>query len=254
VNLEHKIVVITGGAKGLGYALAEAFVAHNATVVMCDIDEVQLKQAETTLSSSNIATYVLDVTQEKEVNMVTENIIKRFGRIDIWINNAGIWMPNEPVEQINLEKAQQLFQINVFGYVHGMRAAAPCMKLQQSGSIINIISTTAFDGMNGSSGSIYVASKYALRGLTNAVRDELKEGSLQVFAVYPGGMKTDIFNEKKPEQIDQFMSPESVALKIVENLELENPVMDLILTRPGQIFSKHDLAPDARSEVVSETK
>lgn len=108
------------------------------------------------------------------------------------------------------------------------------------GMIVNIVSTTAFDGMNGSSGSMYVASKYALRGLTNVVREEAKQCGVTVIGVYPGGMKTDIFSESVPGNYDDFMSAESVAAKILENLEQDHPETQLIIKRPGQSVS-HEL-------------
>ena len=91
--------------------------------------------------------------------------------------------------------------------------------------------------MNGSSGSLYVASKYALRGLTNVTRDELEQDNIKVIGVYPGGIKTGIFNEARPKNIDQFMSTEEVAQKIVENLEQVNPEPELVIKRPGQTLS-----------------
>jgi short-subunit dehydrogenase len=111
------------------------------------------------------------------------------------------------------------------------------MKLQKNGTIVNIISTTAFDGMNGSSGSMYVSSKYALRGLTNVVREELKGSGVRVIGVYPGGMKTDIFNESIPKNLEQFMSSDQISEKIVENLELSEPLEQLVLKRPEQAMS-----------------
>ena len=107
-------------------------------------------------------------------------------------------------------------------------------QVAQEAIIVNIISTTAFDGMAGSSGSIYTSSKYALRGLTNSVREEVKDIPITVIGVYPGGFQTDLFNEAKPENFDEFMSVESVAEKIVHNLELEHPETQLIIKRPGQ--------------------
>ncbi len=231
-RISNKVVVITGGAKGLGRAMASGFVKKGARVVIFDRDKEALQLA---VDGLDITGFVVDVTSEVEVMTFANKVASAFGRIDIWINNAGIWMPQDILEDVNLEKAQELFQINVFGTIHGTRAAVRQMKLQRGeGTIVNIVSTTAFDGMNGSSGSMYVASKYALRGLTNVLRDELKDTHIQVIGVYPGGIKTDIFEDNKPEQVDQFMSPEDVAKKIIGNLEQAEPETELVLKRPGQ--------------------
>ena len=225
MNLKDKVIVITGGARGLGKSMAEICIVKEAHVVVCDICNIE---------QEGVVKHTTDITNESEVLAVAQKTFAEFGKIDIWINNAGIWLPREEIENTDLAKANKLFQVNVFGTVNGIRAALKYMKPQKSGLLMNIISTTAFDGMNGSSGSIYVSSKYALRGLTNAVKDELKESGVRVIGVYPGGMKTDLFNENPPKNIDEFMSVDTVAAKIIENLELENPETELILKRPGQ--------------------
>ncbi|MEI8062017.1 MAG: SDR family NAD(P)-dependent oxidoreductase [bacterium] len=220
MSLQDKVVVITGGAKGLGLAMATTFLSKGAHVQVCDKDGSEV--------------YMADVTDESQVKSFIESVVKKYGRVDIWINNAGIWMPPEYIENVDMEKAKKLFDINVFGTINGVRVASKQMKSQGHGIIMNIISTTAFDGMNGSSGSMYVASKYALRGLTNTLRGELKLSHIDVIGVYPGGIKTDIFNEAPPKNLDQFMSVDEVALKIVVNLEKAEPETELIIKRPGQ--------------------
>ncbi len=142
MNHSNKVIAITGGTKGLGKAMSEILIAKGAKVSTC--------------SRANY-----DVTDEKVLTSFAEKI----GHIDIWINNAGVWLPPEPIENLDMEKARNLININLFGTINGTRVAVRQMKKQGSGTIVNIISTTAFDGMNGSSGAMYVATKYALRGL-----------------------------------------------------------------------------------------
>jgi NAD(P)-dependent dehydrogenase (short-subunit alcohol dehydrogenase family) len=219
--MHNKIIVITGAGKGLGKALADLCIARGGQVIAAD---------------RNTA----DVTQEDQVNALMERTIEKYGKIDFWFNNAGVWLPRAPLEEIDVPKAQKLFQVNFFGTFFGMRAATRQMKKQGSGTIVNIISTTAFDGMTGTSGSMYVSSKYALRGLTNSVREELQDTNISVIGVYPGGFKTDLFNDAKPENFDEFMSVESVAEKIIANLEQEKPETQLVIKRPGQKQS-HEL-------------
>ncbi len=234
MTLSNKIIVITGGAKGLGFAMTKLLVEKGARVVISGTDEAKLNQVADELK---VTTFKGDVTNELEVNDLAQFTVSKFGRIDMWINNAGIWMPPESLEEMSLDKAQKLFQTNFFGYMHGMRAAISQMKTQNQGTIVNIISTTAFDGMNGSSSSIYVASKYALRGLTNVVREEVRESNITVIGAYPGGFKTELFHEAVPKNFDQFMSPEEVAEKIIANLESDTPETQLVLKRPGQVIS-----------------
>ncbi len=208
MNLKDKSIAITGGTKGLGKSMAEILTSKGAKVSVCGRENA-------------------DVTDEAQLTAFAEKI----GNIDIWINNAGVWMPPESIENIDMEKARNLFNINLFGTINGMRVAKRNMK---NGIIVNISSTTAFDGMNGSSGSMYVASKYALRGLTNVLREELNP-DINVIGVYPGGFKTDLFNEAVPKNFDQFMEVDEVAEKVVANLELDTPETQLIIKRPGQV-------------------
>lgn len=234
MEIKDKVVVITGGAKGLGKSLSKAVLEMGARVVICDNNEAELAATSKDLGITGI---LADVTSEPEISEVTKKVVTMFGRIDVWINNAGVWMPPVSLEDVDLQKAKELFEINVGGTIIGMRTAIKQMKSQKSGMIVNIVSTTAFDGMNGSSGAMYVSSKYALRGLTNVVRMEVKSDNIQVIGVYPGGMKTDIFNESIPKNLDQFMSSDEIAQKIISNLELAEPLEQQVLKRPEQAMS-----------------
>jgi len=222
--MKDKIIIITGAGKGLGKTMADMLTAKGATVISSG------RQIE----SPGIKA---DVTHEEDLSNLMNEVINKYGKIDIWINNAGVWLPKKPIENFSADEVQDLFQTNFFGTFFGMRVAIRQMKEQKYGTIVNICSTTAFDGMNGSSGSAYVSSKYAIRGLTNCIRDELKDTNISVIGVYPGGFKSDLFNKTKPENFDEFMSVESVAEKIVNNLEQETPDFQLIIKRPGQIIT-----------------
>ncbi len=234
MKLNNKVVVITGGSRGLGKAMAEILIKKGARIVLCSKDAEALKKTADELGAKGFSA---DVTNETDILNLAENTVNTFGQIDIWINNAGVWLPPKSIVDVNLDDVRNLFNINIFGTINGMRAAVKQMSKQGHGTIVNIISTTAFDGMNGSSGSIYVASKYALRGLTNVVRQEIINNNINLIGVYPGGIKTDLFNKEKPANIDQFLSPEDVAQKIIENIELDKPEEQLIIKRPGQALS-----------------
>ncbi len=238
MNLSKKVVLITGGSKGLGRAMAKIFKEKQATVVICSKDSASIKS---TAEELDISAFLCDVTDEAQVQEVADKTIQKFGTIDVWINNAGTWLPQEPLENADMEKIQKLFQVNVFGTIHGARVALRAMKKQQSGTIVNICSITAFDGMTGSSGLPYIASKYALRGLTNGLRDELKNTPVSVIGVYPGGFKSELFDNAEPTTFSQFMNADEVARKIVDNLEQATPLTQLIIPRPGQKIS-HELA------------
>jgi short-subunit dehydrogenase len=113
------------------------------------------------------------------------------------------------------------------------------MKKQGYGMIVNVISTSALQGRPNS--AIYSASKHAARGFTDSLREEVREAGITVIAIYPGGIKTNLFDEKKPADFDKFLSPEPVAEKIVENMEKKDPEPEMIIKRPGQQEIGHSL-------------
>jgi len=222
MELKNKNVVITGGTRGLGKSLALAFVREGSNVVVCAKDEEGLNNLP-----ENILGIKADVTIENDLANLADFAVKKFGGIDIWINNAGIWMPHEFAENFDMDKVKKMFEVNVFGLMNGSRVALRFMKKINSGMIINIISDSALASRPTS--SMYCASKWAASGFTKSIRDENKNFS--VLAVYPGGFKTDIFGENKPDNFDDFMEVEYVAEKIVENLKSEDFNEELIVQK-----------------------
>lgn len=225
MQISGKVIVITGAAKGLGKVLTEILETKGAAVVTSDI--------------SGDVDCAADVTKESDMDNLAAYAQKTHGRIDVWVNNAGVWLPPTDITKLDIQKVRTLFDVNVFGTLLGTRAAASVMKQQQSGTIVTICSTTAFDGLAGSSGSAYVASKYAIRGFINAIRPELAHRGIKLIGVYPGGFKSELFKENIPAAFDSFMTVECVAEKIVENLEQEKPSEQLIIPRPGQKMPEH---------------
>jgi NAD(P)-dependent dehydrogenase (short-subunit alcohol dehydrogenase family) len=235
MNLDSQVVVITGGSKGLGRVLAASLKGRGAQVVICSRNK---EEVEAAAQEMGVLGLVADVTDESQLAAVAEQAVAQFGRIDLWINNAGVWMPKQPIEAIDVARAKKLFDINVFGTIHGMRVASRHMRPRGKGIIVNISSVTAFDGMAGTSGSMYIASKYALRGLINAEREEMRSSGIQVLGAYPGGFQSDLFDDElSADLVKTFMTAESVAEKIVANLESEHPLEQLVMPRPGQAIT-----------------
>ncbi|MEK7530274.1 MAG: SDR family oxidoreductase [Patescibacteria group bacterium] len=223
----NKVVVITGGSKGIGKALAVAFIVKGAQVVISSRSKVELDAAAKEIGATP---FVADVTKSGDVAALAAFTVKTFDRIDIWINNAGVWMPHSPLQNLDLERVRQMFDINVFGLMYGTKVALIEMQKQGSGTIINISSTSGLSGKPNSSG--YASSKWAVRGFTDSIREECKGTNIKILTVYPGGTKTNLFDEAPRADYKDFMTPESVAEKIVINLELPNPEPELIINRP----------------------
>lgn len=222
MELKDKIIVITGGTKGLGKAMALCFLKNNAKVVVCSRDENEFENLE-----EGILGIKADVTKENELQNLSENVVAQFGRIDVWINNAGIWLPHMPIEETDWGRAHDLIEVNLFGTVYGSKIALHQMRKQNFGLIINILSTSALDGKINE--TAYCSSKFAAMGFTKSLKKEVDGKNIKVFAVYPGGMQTNLFDERKPEIYNSFMDPDEVANKIVGNLKKETPEEELII-------------------------
>jgi short-subunit dehydrogenase len=106
------------------------------------------------------------------------------------------------------------------------------MKKQKSGVIVNINSTAGLDGKPEI--SAYSSSKFAIKGLTESIRQEIKDWDIKILAIYPGGMKTDIYKEKYPDDLKDYMEVDTVVEKVISNLKSENPEIDLIIKRPAK--------------------
>ncbi|MEI8344145.1 MAG: SDR family oxidoreductase [Candidatus Moraniibacteriota bacterium] len=170
-----------------------------------------------------------DVTKPEDLENLATYVIDKYDRIDIWVNNAGIQIAPSLVEDVNITRLKRLFDINFFGYFYGCQIALRIMKNQKSGTIINIDSTAGLDGKPMI--SAYCCSKFAVKGLTESIRKEVSE-DIQIHAIYPGGMQTEIYQEKYPDDIKEYMLVNNVVQKVIDNLKANHPELDLIIKRP----------------------
>lgn len=224
MELEDKVVIITGGTKGLGKALALSFLKNKAKVVVCSREGNDLKNL-----GENILGIKADVTKENELQKIVDFVKEKFGRLDIWINNAGVWLPHLPIEETDWKRAHDLIEVNLFGTVYGSKVALIQMRKQGFGLIINILSTSALEGKINE--TAYCASKFAAMGFTESLKKEVDGKNIKVISIYPGGMQTNLFDERKPENYNEFMDPNFVADKIIENLKKEISEEELIIRR-----------------------
>lgn len=227
MDFKGKIVVITGGSQGFGKALAKAFKDKGAQVI---ISSENLERLNTTASELKLDSCVADVTKPEDLTKLANFVTQKYGRIDVWVNNAGIQIAPSNIEDVEIEKIQNLFAINFFGYFYGLKTIIPIMRKQTKGTIININSTAGLEGKPGI--SAYVASKFAVKGLTQSARQELKDTDIKVFGVHPGGMQTEIYKEAYPSDFDEYMDVGYAIQKIMDNLEKSEPEADLVIPRP----------------------
>jgi 3alpha(or 20beta)-hydroxysteroid dehydrogenase len=188
-RLEGKVALITGGARGMGAAEAELFVANGATVVITDVlDAVGAETAKRLSSGSGTCVFIHhDVTSEADWSAVVADVLQSFGQIDILVNNAGIFEQGSILDT-TLEAYRRTIDINQVGVFLGMKAVAAHMAGRRKGSIINISSVA---GMAGTPGFVaYGASKWAVRGMTKGVAKELAPHGVRVNSIHPGIIDT----------------------------------------------------------------
>ena len=221
MELSGASAVITGAARGLGAAIARELVGRGANVILSDLDSTDLQDMGIEL---DMPTFHCDVTDREQVAALGRAAMDEYGKIDLWINNAGIWMPYAPVENLDFNKAHQLVEVNYFGTAYGMLEAVRHMQEAGQGAIVNVLSVRALKGK--ALGAAYSASKFAAEGFTQAVRDELKESGskISVIGVYPYRIKTALFGNNKHEDYDASMEPADVARIIVGNIAREEPL------------------------------
>lgn len=231
--IKNKVVVITGGSHGLGKSLASQFVKEGCRVIISSENEEDLKQAAKELS---VDYFLADVTVYDNLLDLGKYVFKKYGAIDIWINNAGIQIAPSVVEEVSIKKLRYLFEVNFFGYFYGCQVALRYMKKHGHGLIININSTAGLEGKP--TLSAYTSSKFAIKGLTESIRGEIINSGIKIYAVYPGGIQTDIYKEKYPKDIKEYMIVDEVSEKIIKNLLSDKPKQDLIIRRTSNLISK----------------
>jgi short-subunit dehydrogenase len=227
MKLSDKTVVVIGGSQGIGRALAERFIQEKSNVVIASRTKAAL---ENTADQIGAKSFVVDVRNEQDLRKLAEYTKQEFGRVDIWINSAGLFMKFPVKDLLDMDRAHEMFDVNFFGAVLGSRTALLNM---QEGAVLNILSSAALDASRSVGAKLYAASKWALRGYVDALRGENKDNPVQILSVYPGGTQTHLHDEALPDDFDNFMPPEHVADKIITNLTQEQPEPDLIIKRPG---------------------
>jgi 3alpha(or 20beta)-hydroxysteroid dehydrogenase len=190
-RLDGNVALISGGARGQGAAEAELMVAEGASVVLGDVLDDEGERTAAALGPAAAYRH-LDVTDPTQWAAAVAFTIERFGRLDVLVNNAGIFRIQRMTET-SLEDYRRMMDVNATGVFLGMQAVAPTMIAQRSGSIINISSIA---GLRGSAMAFaYSTSKWAVRGMTKAVAQELAPHGVRCNSVHPGIIATPMADE-----------------------------------------------------------
>ena len=187
------VAVVTGASSGIGRALAKQLDAEGYSLVLCDVNEPGLRETQGLLERGS-QRVTLDVSNRAAVQAMAADVIATHGRIDLVINNAGVTV-DATIAEVSLEDFEWLFGINFWGVVYGTKAFLPKMLEQRSGTIVNISSVFGMIGFPRQ--GTYNASKFAVRGFTEALWCELEGTGVTAVSVHPGGIKTNIARDAR---------------------------------------------------------
>lgn len=197
-RLDDKVILITGAARGQGAAEARQAAGEGATVVVTDVLDAEGESVAQEIGGSY---HRLDVTSAGEWRQVVAAVVADHGRLDGLVNNAGIFR-SEGLLNGSEDNFRLITEVNQHGVYLGMAAVAPQMRDQERGSIVNISSVA---GMRGQRSIAYVASKWAVRGMTKSAAAELAQYNVRVNSVHPGAIETDMLHNLGQETIDRLV-------------------------------------------------
>ena len=203
-DLNNRVAVVTGGAQGFGLAITERFIKAGAKVIIWDIEEKAAKNAIEKINSENVSYQIVDVTNFETVNKNLSDVEKNFGKIDIFINNAGIAGMNTTVADYPLDEWKKVMNLNLNSVFYCCKAVVPFMIKNNYGRIVNIASIAGKEG--NPNASAYSTSKAGVIGLTKSLGKELAQKNIAVNCVTPAAAKTRIFDQMTEEHINYMLS------------------------------------------------
>ena len=246
-DLSSSVVVITGASSGIGRATALAFAAAGSTVVLAARREAALRDVASECEGKGARALAVptDTRDEAAVRRLAESAIQEFGGIDVWVNNAAVTLFGR-FDETPPDLWREVIETNVFGYVNGTRAVVPHFRARRAGTIINVASVNSRVG--GPYVSSYVASKFAVRGFAECVRDELRGEGIDVCNVMPASIDTPLFQHagnymgRAAKPLRPILHPRRVATGVVRCAK--RPRREVIVGFSGrQLVAMHELAP-----------
>jgi len=222
VDLQDAVCVVTGAARGIGRALAEACLARGARVILNDVDDAALADTMRAIGDSRATARVGDVSSVAAMQALAEDASRIAGPPDVWINNAGL-ARHRPIVDYTEAEIDRMLAVNLKGAIAGSQAALRAMMPRRRGHIVNIVSTASLRGIP--TETVYSAAKWGVRGFTHGLREEAAPYGIRVTAVLPGGVDTGFWSLATPDRqmpVDRFLTPAQVAAAVVALLQLDD--------------------------------
>ena len=222
LDLKGRVAIVTGGARGIGYAVAERILRSGGAVSLWDIDTRKIEDARTVLSAQGeVAPSTVELTNEDAIQAATRDALARFGKIDILVNNAGISGGNAPTWELDPSVWRRVVDVNLIAPFLTCHAVVPEMLKHGYGRIVNVASIAGKEG--NPNASHYSASKAGLIGLTKSLAKELAQKGILVNCITPAVANTDLLAEVKQEQVtyllakipmNRFVEPHEIAAMV----------------------------------------
>ncbi|MDA9605915.1 SDR family oxidoreductase [bacterium] len=203
-DLDNKVAIVTGGAQGFGLAISKRIIQSGGKVVIWDIDEIVAKSALKEISSNNLSFKKVDVTNFIEIEKALEETENNLGKIDIFINNAGITGMNAKIWDYPLDEWKKVIELDLNSIFYCCKAVVPYMIKNNYGRIVNISSIAGKEG--NPNASAYSTAKAGVIGFTKSLGKELADKNIAVNCVTPAAAKTRIFDQMTQEHIDYMLS------------------------------------------------
>lgn len=220
MSLTGKTAVVTGGTKGIGFAIAKALLGSGANVFICGRTRAALRDAVAALSEfGTVDGEVCDIRSEDQVRQMLAEAERLFGGIDILINNAGIGIMGKTIEELTGDEVRATIETNLLGVFYSCHYVIPMMKKRGGGYIINISSLA---GQNAHPRmAAYNASKFGLNGFTEAMMQEVRQDNIKVSYVCPGSVNTEFGGDRPSEEKAWQLRPEDIAQAVLSLLAME---------------------------------
>lgn len=242
-NIEGKVVIITGASSGIGEAVAKHLTALGAKVSLGARRKDKLDQIVQDIEQTggSARAFITDVTKKEDLDALVKNTLDAFGRVDVIFNNAGL-MPLSRLENLHYEEWEKMIDTNIKGVLYGIGAVLPVFKEQKSGHFINVSSVAGH--RVGPGAAVYSATKFAVRAISEGLRQEVKPYNIRTTIISPGAIKTelpDTITDNKIKEVmqpvlDIAISPESIARAVAYVIEQpeEFDVNEIILRPTAQ--------------------